>query len=162
MALALFAASAVCRASTLPGATTMAQLKTNVESLHLDVKRRVSRRRQAAHQVCYLSGAVIVSARWRYASGLTYHRRITRARRPAYSLSMMPAGARCPQRAAIASANSTPKPIPIATAGTPTSTASASTASPSINSMALFRPDFTAMAFPAPTLFLPRLPEQKR
>lgn len=57
-------------ASTLLGATTMAQLKTNVESLHLTLSEEVLAEIEAAHQV-YTYGAVIVSARWRYATGLT-------------------------------------------------------------------------------------------
>lgn len=58
-------------ASTLLGATTMAQLKTNVESLHLTLSEEVLGGDRGGASGLYLSGAVMVSARWRYATGLT-------------------------------------------------------------------------------------------
>ncbi len=46
-------------ASTLLGATTMEQLKTNVESLHLELSEEVLAEIEAVHQVLYLPGTLI-------------------------------------------------------------------------------------------------------
>ena len=121
-------------ASTLLGATTVEQLKINIDSLDVVLDEDVLQALEEIHT--------------RFTIPAPYYSRAQPGCAPFYR--------RCDHHSTlIASANTTPNPTPTPTTGTPSFTTSEYSAS--ISNMAAFSPRFcTAIALPAPTECLPR------